>query len=58
MQQLSDVLPHVARDTTLSRLAELKTNLAQTGVAINETMQRVRTLEKEERSTPSRLVTR
>jgi uncharacterized protein involved in exopolysaccharide biosynthesis len=56
-QQLSDVLPHVARDTTLSRLAELKTNLAQTGVAINETMQRVRTLEKEERSTPSRLVT-
>ena len=56
-QQLSDVLPHVTRDTTLSRLAELKTNLAQTGVAINETTQRVRTLEKEESSIPSRLVT-
>jgi uncharacterized protein involved in exopolysaccharide biosynthesis len=56
-QQLSDVLPHVTRDTTLSRLAELKTNLAQTGVAIDETTQRVRTLEKEESSTPARLVT-
>lgn len=56
-QQLSDVLPHVTRDTTLSRLAELKTNLAQTGVAINETEQRLRTLEKQESSIPARLVT-
>lgn len=57
LQQFSNVLPHVTRDTTLSRLAELKTNLAQTRVAINETQQRLRTLQQQEKLIPSRLVT-
>jgi uncharacterized protein involved in exopolysaccharide biosynthesis len=56
-QQMSDTLPHVTRDSTLSRLAELKTNLAQAGVAINETEQRLHTLEQQESSIPARLVT-
>ncbi len=57
LQQFSNVLPHVTRDSALSRLADLKTNLAQTRVAVNETQQRLRALKQQEALIPSRLVT-
>jgi len=56
-QQQRVVAPEIERDNTLQKLAEMTLALEQTKAAVDETQDRIRTLEKLQSSTPSRMTT-
>ncbi|HJX00239.1 MAG TPA: GumC family protein [Terriglobales bacterium] len=56
-QQQRVVAPELERDNTLQKLADMTLALEQTKAAVDETQDRIRTLEKLQSSTPSRMTT-